>query len=133
MRDERVRHFGQSVANEPTEGVRERFGDVVEHGRSLLRLELALVTDRVRRRMGSLRRGLTLVALAAVLGLTALLALAGAIIDLLATVWPVWVSVMAVAAAFGVLAALVGRAGTLYLKGQRAWHLAITDEDKGAV
>ena len=130
MRMSESNSFGDnSVANEINEGVPERFGAVIEHGRNLIRLELALVTDRVRRRMGSLQSGLKLYAVAAVLGVTALLILTGALIGLLATIWPVWVAAMVVAVALGVLAALVGRAATLHLKDQRAW-LASSDDEK---
>lgn len=103
------------------ESVRTLLGDVVDHVRSLVRLELALARDEARRALVSLRKGATLMAAAALLGTLGLLALMAALVSALALVWPVWLAAGTVGLVFAVVGALLGRAALsgLRLEGVR--------------
>jgi hypothetical protein len=92
------------------QSVRALFGDVIDHLRALLRLELALARDEVRRAVASLRRGALLLAGAAVLGGVGLLSLMAALVAALALVWPLWVAAGVVGAVFAGGGALLARA-----------------------
>jgi len=91
------------------EGIRSLLGDVVDHVRTLLRLELALARDEVRRAANSLRRGVMLLAGAVVLGTLGLLSLMAALVAGLATVWPVWLSAIVVGVAFAAVGGILAR------------------------
>lgn len=92
------------------ENLRALLGDVVDHVRALLRLELALARDEVRRALVSLRQGALLLAAAVLLGTLGLLSLMAALVAALATVWPLWLAAGAVGAVFAVTGGLLARA-----------------------
>jgi Putative Actinobacterial Holin-X, holin superfamily III len=102
-------------------GLRTLLGDVVDHVRALLRLELALARDEVRRALESLRHGVILLAGAVLVGSLGLLSLMAALVAALATVWPVWLAAGAVGTVFAVAGGLLARAAVsgLTLQGVR--------------
>jgi hypothetical protein len=103
--------FATSAGPQPVEeGLRSLLGDVVDHVRALLRLELALARDEVRRALVSLRRGALLLAGALLLGTLGLLSLMAALVAALSTVWPLWLAATVVGLAFALTGGLLGRA-----------------------
>ncbi|MET0551789.1 MAG: phage holin family protein [Vicinamibacteria bacterium] len=95
----------------PTEGLRALLGDVVDHVRTLFRLEVALARDEVRRSVLQVRRGMMFLAAAIVLGTVALMALCAALVAGLATVVPVWASAAIWAVVFAGTALPLARLG----------------------
>jgi Putative Actinobacterial Holin-X, holin superfamily III len=91
-------------------GLRALLGDVVDHVRALLRLELALARDEVRRALEALRHGVLLLGAAVMVGTLGLLSLMAALVAALATVWPLWLAAGAVGAVFAVTGGLLARA-----------------------
>src|SRR5687767_12286443 len=83
--------------------LRRLLADVVEHTRSLVRLELELARQEVKQALASLKRGLVLAAVGALLGALALGVLVTALVAGLATVWPVWLAAVVVAVVLGVI------------------------------
>jgi hypothetical protein len=92
------------------EGLRSLLGEVVDHVRALLRLELALARDEVRRAVESLRRGVVLMAAGALLGSLGLMSLMAALVAALATVWPLWLSAAVVGLVLAIGGGLFARA-----------------------
>jgi hypothetical protein len=92
------------------EGLRSLLGDVVDHVRALLRLEMALARDEVRRAVASLRNGVLLLAAGVLVGTLGLISLMGALVAALATVWPVWLAAAAVGAVFAAAGGLLAKA-----------------------
>jgi hypothetical protein len=108
-----------SAASKPQplhESMRTILGEVVDHVRNLVRLEIALARDEARRAIVSLRRGATLMAAAALVGSLGLLSLMAALVAALATVWPVWLAAATVGLLFGVVGALLARAALAGLR-----------------
>jgi putative superfamily III holin-X len=99
------------AAGRPSEDtLRGLLGDVVDHVRTLFRLEMALARDEVRRAVASLRRGVLFLAAAILLGTLGLLSLMAALVAGLATVWPLWLAAAAVGVVFAGVGALLARA-----------------------
>ena len=95
----------------PGEGLRGLLGDVVDHVRTLFRLEVALAKDDVRRSLLKVQRGVFFLAAAIVLATVALLALCAALVAGLATVMPVWASAALWALVFAAVAFPLARVG----------------------
>jgi hypothetical protein len=95
----------------PTEGLRALLGDVVDHIRTLFRLEVALARDEVRRSVIRVRRGMVFLAAALVLATIGLMALCAALVAALATVLPVWLSAAVWAVVFAGTALPLARLG----------------------
>jgi hypothetical protein len=98
-------HTGHTVE----ESLRSLLGDVVDHVRSLVRLEIALARSEVRRAVTSLRRGLVLLASAVLLGTLGLLSLMAALVGALSIVWPFWLAATVVGIVFGSVGGVIGR------------------------
>jgi putative superfamily III holin-X len=115
-------------------GLRTLLGDVVDHIRALLRLELALARDEVRQALDSLRHGALLLAGGVLLGSLGLLSLMAALVAALATVWPLWLAAGAVGAVFAIAGALLARAAIsgLTLEDVRPWATIETIEETKA-
>jgi hypothetical protein len=110
-------HAGARVPEGPGD-LRRLLADVVEHTRSLVRLELELARQEVKQALASLKRGLVLAAAGALLGALALGVLVTALVAGLATVWPVWLAAAVVAVVLGAVGGgLVVSAGRL-LRGE---------------
>ena len=97
-------------------GLRGLLGDVVDHVRALLRLEIALAKSEVHQAALSLRRGATFLALGATFGTLGLMALVAALIAGLATVWPLWLSATVVGLVFASVGGALGRLALSGLK-----------------
>jgi putative superfamily III holin-X len=95
----------------PTEGLRALIGDVVDHVRTLFRLEVALARDEVRRSALRVRRGVVFLSAAIVLATVGLMALCAALVAGLATVVPVWASAAIWAVVFAGVALPLARVG----------------------
>lgn len=89
--------------------IRSLLGDVLDHVRSLLRLELTLALGDVRRAVVPWRRGAVLLAVASVVGTLGLLSLMAALVGALSTVWPFWLAATAVGIVFSAVGAVLGR------------------------
>ena len=115
-------------------GLRSLLGDVVDHIRALLRLELALARDDVRQALDSLRHGALLLAGGVLLGSLGLLSLMAALVAALATVWPLWLAAGAVGAVFAIAGGLLARAAIsgLTLEHVRPWATIETIEETKA-
>jgi hypothetical protein len=100
----------------PTEGVRALLGDVVDHVRTLFRLEVALALDELRRSALYVRRGALFLAAAVVLATIGLMALCASLVAGLATVVPVWLSAAIWAVVFAGVSLPLARVG---MKGLR--------------
>jgi hypothetical protein len=98
-------HTGHTVE----ESLRSLLGDVVDHVRSLVRLEIALARSEVRRAVTSLRRGLVLLAAAVLLGTLGLLSLMAALVGALSIVWPFWLAATVVGIVFASVGGVIGR------------------------
>jgi hypothetical protein len=119
---ERLQHFEESAPEvfmasatsahpHPTESLRALLGDVVDHVRTLFRLEVALARDEVRRSVIRVRRGMVFMAAAVVLATVGLMALCAALVAGLATVVPVWLSAGIWAVVFAAVALPLARMG----------------------
>jgi Putative Actinobacterial Holin-X, holin superfamily III len=95
----------------PQDGLRGLIGDVIDHVRTLFRLEVALARDEVRRSVLKVRRGMVYLAAAIVLGTVGLLSLCAALVAGLATVVPVWASAAIWSAVFAGVALPLARVG----------------------
>jgi hypothetical protein len=93
------------------DGLRGLLGDVIDHVRTLFRLEVALARDEVRRSVLKVRRGMVFLAAAIVLGTVGLLSLCAALVAGLATVVPVWASAAIWSAVFAGVALPLARVG----------------------
>jgi hypothetical protein len=91
--------------------VRAPLGDVVDHVRTLFRLEVALALDELRRSALYVRRGALFLAAAVVLATIGLMALCAALVAGLATVVPVWLSAAVWALVFAGVSLPLARAG----------------------
>lgn len=98
------------------ESIRSLLGDVIDHVRSLLRLELSLALGDVRRAVASLRRSLLMLAVATVVGTLGLLSLVAALVGALSTVWPFWLAATVVGVVFAALGSALGRMALSGLK-----------------
>ena len=114
----------------PTEGVRALIGDVVDHVRTLFRLEVALARDEVRRSALRVRRGMVFLAAAVVLVTVALMALCAALVAGLATVVPVWLSAAIWAVVFAGIALPLVRQGLDGLRLEPSPTVATLQETK---
>jgi cytochrome c biogenesis protein CcdA len=95
----------------PQDGLRGLIGDVIDHVRTLFRLEVALARDEVRRSVLKVRRGMVFLAAGIVLGTVGLLSLCAALVAGLATVVPVWASAAIWSAVFAAVALPLARVG----------------------
>jgi predicted ABC-type sugar transport system permease subunit len=93
------------------DGLRGLIGDVIDHVRTLFRLEVALARDEVRRSVLKVRRGMVFLAAGIVLGTVGLLSLCAALVAGLATVVPVWASAAIWSAVFAGVALPLARVG----------------------
>jgi uncharacterized membrane protein YqjE len=96
--------------------LRSLLGDVVDHVRSLVRLEVALAKAEVRRAVVSLRRGALLMGAGVLLGSLGLLSLVAALIGGLSTVWPFWLAATVVGIVFAAVGGALGRMALSGLK-----------------
>jgi hypothetical protein len=105
-------HTGQTVE----ESLRSLLGDVVDHVRALVRLELALARSEVRRAVTSLRRSVMMLAAGAMLGALGLLSLMAALVGALSLVWPFWLAAAVVGIVFASVGGVIGRMALTGLK-----------------
>jgi Putative Actinobacterial Holin-X, holin superfamily III len=89
---------------------------VADHARSIVRLELQLAATEVRKRLAALGIGIALLALAAVLALTALFFGLAAATAGIATTLSVWLSLLIMFGGLFLLAAILGVVGAVLLK-----------------
>ncbi len=82
--------------------------EVVEHGMSIAKLELRLALAELKTRLAMLGIGIALVLGAAICGGLALLLAVATVVSAIATALPVWLALLIVTGATGVLAGLLG-------------------------
>jgi hypothetical protein len=103
----------------PPADLRRLLAEVVEHARTLIRLEVELARQEARRALAAVRRGLLLGAAGAALALLAVGVLVTALVAALATVWPVWLAAAVVAIAMALLGMGLMMAAGKLLRGDR--------------
>jgi fatty acid desaturase len=97
-------------------GLAESARRVAEHATALVRLELRLALQEVQEKAKRFALAASLLAVAGVLGLLAVLAAVGAGIAALALVLPVWAALLVVAGGLLLLAGPLGVAGLIFVR-----------------
>jgi len=103
-------------AGPPRESIGELLGQLANNSAALIRDELVLAKQEMREKLSALRSGLIVVAISAVIGLIALLALCAAAIIALAEVVGAWQSALIIGAALGIIGGATAWLGLRQIK-----------------